>query len=111
MTDIDTFIQDNAQKIFRYCKYKKVFTPYEQDNKFIDESIFEDGGYVNFGYIRQGIELPDGDVLLKIEDTEAPDDLDEDDIENSAEDKFRKFVYIKLSDISLEEYDSDNRKI
>ena len=49
--------------IFRLWKYKRMFTPYEQDEKFIDESQ-----YVNdeCDYIRilDVITLPDGDLLL-----------------------------------------------
>lgn len=105
MTDFDTFILDNSNKIFRYYKYKRVWTPFELDKKYSDESMFENGGYAEFVYIRQAIELPDGDILLKMEVTNNPDDdilyqdKDEDDI---------LFKYEKLSDIVLEEYVGDN---
>lgn len=107
MTDFDTFILDNSNKIFRYYKYKRVWTPFELDKKYSDESIFENGGYTEFVYIRQAIELPDGDILLKMEVTHNPDDdilyqdQDEDDI---------LFKYEKLSDIVLEEYVGDNTR-
>lgn len=107
MTDFDTFILDNSNKIFRYYKYKRVWTPFELDKKYSDESIFENGGYAEFVYIRQAIELPDGDILLKMEVTNNPDDdilyqdKDEDDI---------LFKYEKLSDIVLEEYVGDNTR-
>ena len=107
MTDFDTFILDNSNKIFRYYKYKRVWTPFELDKKYSDESIFENGGYAEFVYIRQAIELPDGDILLKLEVTYNPDDdilyqdKDEEDI---------LFKYEKLSDIVLEEYVGDNTR-
>lgn len=49
--------------IFRLWQYKRMFTPYEQDEKFMDESQ-----YVNdeCDHIRilDVITLPDGDLLL-----------------------------------------------
>ena len=49
--------------IFRLWQYKRMFTPYEQDEKFMDESQ-----YVNdeCDHIRilDVINLPDGDLLL-----------------------------------------------
>ena len=107
MTDFDTFLLDNQDKIFRYYKYKKVWTQFELDKKYSDESIFENGEYAEFVYIRQAIELPDGDVLLKLEITHNPDDdmLYQDEEEND-----RIYKYEKLSDIVLEEYTADNEK-
>ena len=107
MTDMETFILDNQDKIFRYYKYVRVWTPYELDKKYSDESIFENGGYAEFVYIRQAIELPDGDVLLKMEVTHNPDDdmLYQDEDENGI-----IYKYEKLSGIVLEEYEYDNKK-
>ena len=49
--------------VFRLWQYKRMFTPYEQDNKFMDESQ-----YVNTTAdevrILDVINLPDGDLLL-----------------------------------------------
>ena len=106
MTDMETFILDNQDKIFRYYKYVRVWTPFELDKKYSDESIFENGGYAEFVYIRQAIELPDRDVLLKLEITHSP----EDDILYQDEDNDRIYKYEKLSDIVLEEYSADNEK-
>ena len=106
MTDFDTFVLDNQDKIFRYYKYVRVWTPFELDKKYSDESIFENDGYAEFAYIRQAIELPDGDILLKLEITHSP----EDDMLYQDEDNDRIYKYEKLSDIVLEEYSSDNEK-
>lgn len=106
MTDMETFIVDNQDKIFRYYKYKRVWTPFELDKKYSDESIFENGEYAEFVYIRQAIELPDEDVLLKLEITHSP----EDDMLYQDEDNDRIYKYEKLSDIVLEEYSADNEK-
>ena len=106
MTDFETFVHDNSDTIFRYFKYKKVWTPYELDKKYSDESMYENGGYAELAYIRQAIELPDGDVLLKMEHTYEPDDMyDEPD-----EDHNTIYEYVKLSEISLEEFSKDNLK-
>lgn len=54
-------LPDNT--IFRIWEYKRMFTPYEQEQKFMDESL-----YVNdeCDYVRivDVITLPDGDLLL-----------------------------------------------
>ena len=76
--------------IFRMWEYKRMFTPYEQSEKFSDESL-----YVNteceFVYIKDVITLPDGDLLLAI----SPVDLN------------GYIEYHKLSDISLEKSAKD----
>ena len=105
MTDMDTFILDNMNKRFRFYKYVRVWTPYELDKKYSDESIFENGGYAECVYIRQAIELPDGDVLLKLELTHGPED---DILYKDEEDEDKVYKYEKLSNIVLEEYTEDN---
>ena len=49
--------------VFRLWQYKRMFTPYEQDEKFMDESQYVN---VECDYIRilDVINLPDGDLLL-----------------------------------------------
>lgn len=76
--------------IFRMWEYKRMFTPYEQEEKFSDESL-----YVNteceFIYIKDVITLPDGDLLLAV----SPIDLS------------AYVEYHKLSNISLAKTDKD----
>lgn len=77
--------------VFRIWQYKRMFTPYEQDEKFLDESQ-----YVNdeCDYIRilDVITLPDGDLLLAT--TYAYGD--------------GKYIsYYKLSEISLGKSEKD----
>lgn len=77
--------------IFRLWEYKRMFTPYEQAEKFIDESV-----YVNTecDHIRilDVINLPDGDLLLAT--TYAYSD--------------GKYIsYYKLSEISLGKSEKD----
>lgn len=49
--------------VFRIWQYKRMFTPYEQEEKFSDESQYVDD---ECDYIRilDVITLPDGDLLL-----------------------------------------------
>lgn len=70
MIDLETFILDNKDTIFRISRYKKIFTPHEEEKKYIDESIYEDS---YFGKITKAIEVKD-DVLLEIELVYEEDD-------------------------------------
>lgn len=56
------YFNDNKEKsIFNLQVLKKKFTPYEMENKFVDEDVWETHGY----YVMvQSIELPDKDVLI-----------------------------------------------
>ena len=69
--------------------------------------MFENGGYAEFVYVRQAIELPDGDVLLKLELTHNPED---DILYQDEEDNETIYKYEKLSDIVLEECSIDNER-
>jgi hypothetical protein len=60
---METWFLDNSDRIYRFVVYKKLFTPYEQDKKFYDESQFEDTHY-RFGFIEEAIELGHGEWLL-----------------------------------------------
>ena len=62
-TDMETWWLDNNDRIYRFVVYKKLFTPYEQEHKFMDESQFEDISY-RYGFIEEAIELGNGEWLL-----------------------------------------------
>ena len=49
--------------IFRLWQYKRMFTPYEQDEKFMDESQYVNDECDHI-HILDVITLPDGDLLL-----------------------------------------------
>lgn len=77
--------------IFRLWEYKRMFTPYEQAEKFSDESLYvnDECDHVR---ILDVIALPDGDLLLAI--TYAYGD--------------GKYIsYYKLSEISLGKSEKD----
>lgn len=77
--------------IFRIWQYKKRFTPYEEDQKFIDQSLFVDTLCTHV-LIKDVIELPDGDLLLAVADAEYSDSY---------------VSYYKLSEIVLAKSDKD----
>lgn len=62
ITNIGTFIIDNEDTIFTINVYKRMFTPYEEDKKFSDESIFQDSFDCK---IVSAIDTG-GDILLKV---------------------------------------------
>ena len=76
--------------IFRAWKRKTVFTPLEQEEKSEFQNIYEnDVAY--FVYIRAVIDLPDGDLLLAVEDADHKNYID----------------YYKLSEIDLAKVSTD----
>lgn len=91
-TDFRAFIKAHECEIFRYWIYRRVFTPYEQKECFMDESIFEDT-HANVGIIKDCIPLGDGDFLLGFQPV---DDCDPYNIT-----AFDFVEYYKLSEIRL----------
>ena len=94
ITDMETWVLDNSNRIYRYWVYKKMFTPYEQDKCFSDESVYEDDECV-FAYIREAIDLGSGNWLIGLQPI-YDDDTD-----------FQTLEYHKLSDIELAYFPSD----
>lgn len=90
--DIHTWLSDvGEERVFRMWVFKKMFTPYEQDEKFSDESVYVDDT-CKFVMIKELIELPDGDLLIGFQDT------DDDNL---------YLEYYKLSEIRLDYCQSD----
>ena len=96
-TDMETWFLDNSDRIYRFVVYKKLFTPYEQDKKFMDESQFEDAHY-RFGFIEEAIELGNGEWLLGFREV----------VEEEVCDYIR---YFKLSDIQLSYFEQDQNML
>lgn len=96
-TDMETWFCDNSDRIYRFVVYKKLFTPYEQDKKFSDESQFEDN-YFRFGFIEEAIELGHGEWLLGFREV--------------IEDEVCNYIsYFKLSDIQLSYFEQDQNML
>ena len=94
--DIHTWLSDvGEERVFRMWVFKKMFTPYEQDEKFSDESVYVDDT-CNLVMIKELIELPDGDLLIGFQDTDS-DNL--------------YLEYYKLSEIRLDYYQNDKERL
>lgn len=95
--DFGSWISKNYGKIFRYLVYKKLFTPYEQQQAFFDESIYE-GSCYSYGIIEEAISLGDGKWFLGIrrvyEDNEIGDIIE----------------YYRLDEIKIEYFEYDNQE-
>ena len=81
------FFEQNPGRIYRYWVYRRMFTPYEQKQAYMDESFFEQSQAL-FGVVREVVPLPNGDLLLGIAD------ITEDESELSADNH-------RLSDLQL----------
>lgn len=95
ITDMLTWLLDNDDRIFRYLVYKKVFTPYEQEKAFMDESEYENGGYYTMCIIEEAIDLGNGDHLLGLREI-ADDGM-----------IFKYIRFLRLSEIRLSCFDDD----
>ena len=85
----------SEERVFRMWVFKKMFTPYEQEEKFSDESVYEDDT-CKFVMIKEMIELPDGDLLIGFQDADS-DNL--------------YLEYYKLSEIRLDYCQSDKERL
>ena len=94
--DIHTWLSDvGEERVFRLWVFKKMFTPYEQYEKFLDESIYVDDE-CKFVMIKELIELPDGDLLIGFQEADS-DNL--------------YLEYYKLSEIRLDYYQNDKERL
>lgn len=82
---MEEWLRKHQGEVFRYWTYKKMFTPYETEQRFSDESVFEDN-YASFGYLTEAIKLENGDFLLAFTSQDIPGYMH----------------YRRLSDISLD---------
>lgn len=94
ITDMETWLLDNEGKIFRYAIYRRMFTPYEQEHAFSDESQYEDCNFT-FGLIEEAIDLGDEWLLgfRKIYDGEVCDEVE----------------YCRMGEIRLSCFDCDQK--
>lgn len=98
ITDLETWLIDNDERIFRYLVYKRMFTPYEQQRAFEDETIFEDD-YYTLAKITEAIDLGGGEWLLGFTS------IDRDTL------RINQYTeYYKLSEIKLSYFGDEKRK-
>ena len=93
---LNEWIAKYKNTIFRMLEYKKVWTPYEMENKFIDSSEYKDDHYT-LVKICEAVNLPNGEILLKLIDVPDDDYEREDNI----------YYWRNMKDIVLEQFDSD----
>lgn len=99
VTDMETWLLDNDGRIFRFVVYKRMFTPYEQEKKFSDESQFEDTHY-RFGMIEEAIDLGNGKWLIGLREI----------IDTDGE--IAGYVsYYRLEDIQLQYFEMDQNML
>ena len=94
ITDFETWLLDWGDRTYRHLVYKKMFTPYEQQQAFSDESVYEDT-YYQFCKIEEAIDLGNGDWLLGLR------------ILNEDLEPHSTVEYYKLSEIRLSRFDDD----
>ena len=67
----ETWVEAHKDISFRYWVHKKLFTPYEEEQKFEDQCLCE-SDECSYEYIVDYAILPDNDILLGLsEDKEA----------------------------------------
>jgi hypothetical protein len=101
--NITEWLKDYEHKVFRMWKYKKMFTPYEMEQKFVDESVYESDA-CEYIIITKIIPISNDDYLLGyiLADGYNYSEI----IEKSENDKLE--WYAKLSNIELAYSESDN---
>ena len=92
------FAKRNKNIIYRYWIYRRGYTPYEEHNKFMDESLFEET-VCKCALIRCVVPLYDGDLLIGF--------LDADSVEPNAK---QNMEFCKLSEIRFEWYEGDQEE-
>ena len=66
ITDMETWLLDNGDRLFEYDVFKRMFTPHEQNAAYSDEDEYRDKGRV--GTIEEAVDLGGGNWLLGIRD-------------------------------------------
>lgn len=66
------FLAEHREDIFAFWVYRRIYTPYEQQQAFTDESLFEDNGAV-YAKITECASIGDHDFLLGMQIVIDPD--------------------------------------
>ena len=98
ITDFETWLLDESDtRIFRYLIYKKIYTPHEQDKKYIDESEYENGGHYTLAKIEEAIDLNNGNWMLGMREVYEDGSVS------------KHLEYVKLDEIRLMSFDEDQK--
>ena len=96
ITSMDQLFAESDGLVFRYQVYRRIFTPYEQQNASVFESYFESPNY-RCGHIEKIIPLGDGEWLIGFRD--IYDGVDSGVVH-----------FYRLSEIRLEIWDADQEE-
>lgn len=86
---VNTWLTEHRNRKFRYLVYKRMFTPFEIQQAFMDESQFESTHY-RIGKIEEAVSLDNGELLLGIREI----------FDDDTESQF--LVFYRLTEIRLE---------
>lgn len=89
----------HAENIFCYMVYKHIYTPHEQQMAYTDESQFEDGFHFDTGFIREVVDIGNGEWLVGIEQVFDDGEM------------LGHIDYIRLSDLRLMYYPSVEERV
>lgn len=104
MKNIDNWLKEYIYTtVFRMLEVRKPgqYTPYEMENKFIDQSLYKDDHYEHI-QIKEAILLPDNDVMIGYRIVYDFDSLGQDWKESI-------IYYKKLSEIELSYFPDDQK--
>lgn len=93
----ERYLTENPDKIWRFLVYRRMFTPYEQEQKFRDDHEFTSNHY-EFAKIKDVFKICDDYVIIF-------NILDSEDRDSHVCEK----IY-RLSEIRLSSWDYDNRE-
>lgn len=102
--DVFEWIRSLENIPIRYLIYRRMFTPREMEEKYMDESVYENGTHFTDACIREVIQLPDGDLLLGMQPIFSWDDISNEQKEDSS------IEYVKLSEIRLSKFERDQHE-
>ena len=89
----EKWLEVHKDDSFRYWVHKIMFTPYEIEQKFEEQSCLEDDT-CSFGYIVDHVVLPNNDIMIGLSESKNGDYIN----------------YYKLSNIDLALSKSDNEE-
>lgn len=95
-TSFPDFLEVHQDDIFMFWVYRRIYTPYEQQKAFMDESVYEEI-QAKFGFIAECVSLGGADFLLGFRTVADPDEIDVQSYSGPIE-------YYKLSEIRLRLY-------
>ena len=104
--NMETWVAEHKDTVFRYLVYRKIWTPYEMDEKFSDESEYTSNLY-DFGKIVDAIYLGNGKwfVGLSAVDSETKEEISPKRIEYYNLDEIRLCVFENDEETDDEEDD------